>query len=56
MSLNLDLKLGIKPKAGRERKREREGGGNERIGPNLEQPSGIFFFKEGWREIWARLA
>ncbi len=40
----------------REREKKREGGGKERLGPNLEQPQGFFFFKEGWREIWVRLA
>jgi hypothetical protein len=38
-----------------EREKEREGGGKERLGPNLEQPQGFFSFKEGWREIWVRL-
>jgi hypothetical protein len=31
----------------RERKREREGGGEERLGPNLEQPQGISFLQRG---------
>jgi hypothetical protein len=35
-----------------EREKEREAEGKERLGPNRE----FIFFKEGWREIWVRLA
>jgi hypothetical protein len=31
----------------REKEREREGGGKERLGPNLEQPQGISFLQRG---------
>jgi hypothetical protein len=31
----------------RKRKREREGGGKESLGPNLEQPQGISFLQRG---------
>jgi hypothetical protein len=30
-----------------EREKEREGGGKERLGPNLEQPQGIYFLQRG---------
>jgi hypothetical protein len=31
----------------KERERGREGGGKERLGPNLEQPQGISFLQRG---------
>ncbi len=31
----------------REREKEREGGGKESLGPNLEQPQGISFLQTG---------
>ena len=31
----------------RERERDREGGGKESLGPNLEQPQGISFLQTG---------
>ncbi len=31
----------------REREKEREAGGKERLGPNLEQPQGISFLQRG---------
>ena len=41
----------------RERKKEREGGRREReVRSKLGTATGNFFFKEGWREIWVRLA
>ncbi len=29
------------------KEREREGGGKESLGPNLEQPQGIYFLQRG---------